>query len=384
MKKNKLIMLGVIAVCSVLIAVVMAIAFNQPDKTTNPHIHSLGEARTYHITNDGVYYTLKCKDDDYAERFETSISLDDVLLTSEVDDKIILEEDVVLDHIITINSFVDVGGFPEGREININLDLNNYSLTTDLIGEQTQSIKSIFVLNASYGAINFNVSNGKIYTDELLYIFNFINNKMSGQNINVNIDNVECKVTGNNVTPLYAHKNSTNIKLTATDSEFIAEKPSTATPNTGVGAFINSDSEFNFNNCKFVGGDAVNVKRGMVNLNNCELISKEHVWIANSEIATDSFNTMGVCLLADSYNESSSAGYTKFIVNINNCSMTSLNSSKMIYVIQTANNGLEKGLNSESQINVQSCTFNKKPSTEFLIVNYHSDPVNEDNVWVVR
>lgn len=384
MKKNKLIMLGVIAFCSVLIAVVMAIAFNQPEDTTKPHIHSLGEAKTYHITNNGVYYTLACKHDDYSERFETSILLDDVLVIADANDKIVLEEDIALDHIITVDSFVNVDGFPEGREVNINLDLNNHSLTTSLTGEQTQSISSVFVLNASYGTINFNISNGKIYTDELLYTFNFVNNKMSGQNINVHINNVECKVMGNNVTPLYAHKNSTNIKLTAIDSEFIAEKPSTATINTGVGVFINSDSEFNFNNCKFVGGDAISVKRGIVNLNNCELISKEHVWIANSEIATDSFNTMGVCLLTDSYHESVTAGYTKFVININNCSMTSLNSSKMIYVIQTATNGLEKGLNGESQINVQSCRFNKKPSTEFSIVNYHSDPVNEDNVWIVR
>lgn len=384
MKKNKLIMLGVIAFCSVLIAVVMAIAFNQPEDTTKPHIHSLGEARTYHITNNGVYYTLACKHDDYSERFETSILLDDVLVIADANDKIVLDEDIVLDHIIAVNSFVNVDGFPEGREVNINLDLNNYSLTTSLTGEQTQSISSVFVLNASYGTINFNVSNGKIYTDELLYIFNFINNKMSGQSISVKIDNVECKVSGNNVTPLYAHKNSTNIKLTATDSEFIAEKPSTATTNTGVGAFINSDSEFNFNNCNFVGGDAINVKRGTVNLNNCELISKEHVWIANSESAIDSFNTMGACLLADSYHESATAGYTKFIVNIRGCSMTSLNSSKMICVIETATSGLEKGVNGESQINVESCTFNKKPSTEFSIVNYNTTPVNENNEWIVR
>lgn len=382
MKKNRLIMVVSIIVCSILAVAVMAIAFNQPE---HRHTHSLDGSKIYHVTNEGVYYTLKCKDDDYTEKFNTNILLDDALLVAEANDTIVLEEDIVLNHIIKLNSFTVVDGFPEGYDINVNLDLNGYTISTNIgTGVQAETIKSMFILNAPVGSIDFNILNGKLYSNELLHIFNFANNARSGQNINVVVDNVECRVTGENVTPLFAQRNSTNIKFTATNSKFISEKPSAASVNSGIGAFINSISEFNFENCELVGGDAIYVKQGTVNLNNCALTSKEHAWTANVEQPVDGFKALGSCISVESYHESAASGYTKFIININNCEMKSLNSSEMICVTQTANTGLEKGVNADSKVNIVSGTFNKRPTTEYSVVEYNSTPVNENSVWVVR
>ena len=181
--------------------------------------------------------------------------------------------------------------------------------------------------------------------------------------------------------------------VNATDSKFIAEKPATADRNTSAGVLINSESEFNFTNCYFEGGDAVYVKRGTVNLNGCELKNSE-LWQQVNEMPSDddksryttyTFATMGACLSAESYKSANNV-FSRFDITVTDCKMTRGLSNIMIYISQTCAMGASSaGINPESSINILSCTFNSNPQLmEYDIVKYANDTITLEGLnWVV-
>ena len=153
----------------------------------------------------------------------------------------------------------------------------------------------------------------------------------------------------------------------------------------GVGVFVNSESEFNFNNCYFEGADAVYVKHGTVNLTGCTLSNVELAYRGEQANET-AFSAIGTCLATESY--TTSEGMTKFTITITDCSMIRVNSSHMMYVAQTGETGQILSINPESSINVISCRFQDNPLVmgNYDIVHYPNDepPVNQgENLWVV-
>ena len=375
MKNKKLTLVISAIVCMVLAVAVMIVAFTAPD-----HKHNLGEAKTYHLTNKGIYYTRDC-DDGCSVKFETEMLLADVFTTSTEIDTIMLDENVVLKEEVVVKSFITKDELPFSLNLNINLDLNEHTLTTDIDDVENNSV---FMLNANYGKINFNIKNGKIETEDLSYVFRFSTPSDAQDTICLNTNNVEYKVTGHKATPIYAHNECAGITVNANNSKFIARKGGKLADDYGVGVFINSESEFNFTDCYFEGADAIHVKHGTVNLTGCELVNIELA--QRSEQATDpSFTAIGSCLAAETY--TTSTGMTKFTITITDCSMVGNYSSIMIYVAQTGEMGQPISINPASSINVISCTFNNNPTAivDYEIVHYPNNqaPQNQGNqTWV--
>ncbi|MBQ3502229.1 MAG: hypothetical protein IJA72_01005, partial [Clostridia bacterium] len=344
------------------------------------HEHTLGEARVYHVSQDGIYYTRQCNDN-YSENFTTQASLLDIMKTMSSQDKIVLTEDIVLDESLTISSVVLGENGPVGLNLNVNIDLNNHQITSNIADDVDGAM---FKLSANYGTIKFNIKNGKIYSEDFKYIFDFQNDttvSSVNKNISLNIDNVECVVKGNNTTPLYANSTAHGIEVNAVNSKFIAQQSTTTDDNT-VGVFINSaNSRFNFTGCDFEGADGVYVKQGRVNLNKCNLNSTLSTRRTLQE-TENPFFAIGATLLAESYN--SSTGCTQFNVVITDCVATA-NSYTAIYLIQTNEEGHDVAFNNNSSVVVNSGMFNGNPqSFEYKnslnenIITYANTPIAEN------
>ena len=215
MRKKKTALIISAVVCFLLAVTVMIIAFTRP-----PHKHNLGEERTYHLTNKGIYYTRKCSDG-CKVKFGTQISFAEALTTMSETDKFVLDGDVVLKEEVEIRSFTTKDELPVALDLNINLDLKGHTLTTDI---DTAQSNSIFMLNANYGTINFNIKNGKIETNDLSYVFRFLTPTDAEDTISLNANNIECKVVGHKAAPIYAHNECSGITVNAADSTFIANK----------------------------------------------------------------------------------------------------------------------------------------------------------------
>lgn len=378
MKKKRIILSICACVCIVLSGIVVAIAFSH---TTPKHEHVLSESKTYHICDDHIYYTRMCQDG-CEVTFETKATLNDVISTVSEDDNIVLDEDVKLTEELVIKSFAGQGNSVQDLELNINLDLNNCTLSSDVADKQNNAM---FMFNANRGEIAFNIKNGKITSKDLSYIFKFKNNKFVGDNIKINIEDVECTTVGVQSTPLFAH-DCYNMEVNASNCKFISQNTNTYSGDYGVGAFINSDSKFNFDNCYFEGGDAVYVKSGTVNLTGCKLVNVGLVEHPSQSV--DTFSAVGSCLAVDSH--ATSSGFSKFAITIVGCSMESKSSFKMIYVIETASeSGLTLGIDENSIVDVQSCTFNNNPTAQTIpqydIVKYPNNQAPSNNgtqVWV--
>lgn len=384
MKKRKLVIIISSIICLALMASVVAITFSKPK-----HKHSLGEAKTYHISNQGVYYTRQCCDE-YVKSFNTGVSFLDVMMTTSSSDKIVLDEDLTITETITINSAASGESGPVPLNLNINLDLNGHQINTDA----APGNGSMFDLRANYGKISLNIKNGKLFTDDLSYIFSFKNNTTANnnQNIVLNIDNVECVVKGANATPLFANNTAVGISVSATDSKFIVQNAEGASQNTGVGAFINCDGgNFAFTNCDFEAGDGIYVKQGKVDLVGCNLKSVLSKRIYQE--TANPFYAIGAALLAESYN--SGTDCTLFDITINNCYMENKQSFTMIYIISTSAVGGEAAFNDDSCINVESGRFGANPATATYgyknsldedVVKYNSEPkaVIEEMVYIVE
>lgn len=378
MKKSKLILIICACMCVVLSGIVLAIAFWQPPA----HKHKLLNAKTYHIYNDRVYYTRQCKDvDGYIETVNMNATFVDVLSSIQPEDKIILEENIVVNKEITLNSFRTDTPSPEGINLVVNLDLNDKTISTN--GVFTKTNNSLFMLNATYGQLEFNVKNGSISSQELLYIFKFTARE---GNIKLNIDDVEFSVEGIKATPLYVHDVS-SVTVNANDSKFIARNTTSVASESSVGVFINSDGTFNFDNCYFQGGDAVHVRRGTVNLTDCVLNTKGLLMQTEQTIVSgDGFMAMGASLVADSRTDAN--GTSVFKITVTGCTMTTENSNRMIYVLKTATQGSTAQIEAESIVDVVSCIFTRDPANggaNYNIVEYPNDemPVsNGNNQWV--
>ena len=175
------------------------------------------------------------------------------------------------------------------------------------------------------------------------------------------------------------------MEFNATDCRFISQTITTNSGDYGVGVFINSTSEFNFDNCYFEGGDAVYVKSGTVNLNGCKLVNSGLA--SNVAQNVKGFSAVGACLTADSC--ATSKGISKFTITIVDCEMESTASFKMIYVIETAeDSGVALGVNNSSLIDVQSCVFNQNPTAntipQYSIVKYPNNESPKNNgsqIW---
>ena len=375
MKKRKIALIFSVVVCLVLAVSVMVIAFNRP-----AHKHDLKNAKTYHLTNDGIYYTMTCKDG-CKVGFETGMSFTETLTAMSASDKIVLEEDIVINNEIEINSVVTKDELPLPIELNINLDLNNHTITTNV--DETIN-DSLFMLNATYGKITFNIKNGKIESNDLSYIFRFATANDAQDTIILNTNNVEYKVVGNKATPLFAHNECSGIKVNAINSKFIAHKANDLNSDHGVGVYINSESVFNFTNCYVEGADAIYVKQGTVDLIGCELVNVELArrYAGTSE---NSFKAVGSCLATESY--TTSQGTTKFNITITDCSMIGNYSSTMICLVETGEMGVQLAINSNSSINVESCRFNHNPEIGGThdILHYPNDELPQyegDGFWV--
>ena len=364
--------------CVLLAAIVMAIAFSY---SAPKHQHVLGENKTYHICNDRIYYTRLCQDGCVVP-FETKATLTDVFSIVTADESIVLDEDIVLTEEMTIKTYVGQGRDVTNLELNINLDLNNFTISSHVV---SKSNDSLFMFNANRGKVNFNIKNGKLYTEDLSYIFRFKNNKYSGKNIKINIEDVECTAKGINSTPIFAH-DCANIELNAKGCKFVSQNSGTQRGDYGVGVFINSDSQFKFEDCYFEGGDAVYVKSGTVDLTGCKLVNSGLVSVASQGV--DTFSAVGACLTAD--NHTTASGTTQFAITIKDCYMESKTSYKTISVITTSNqSGLQLAVNENSVIDVQSCKFNNDPTAmsipQYDLVKYPNNqpPVHYGTqVWI--
>lgn len=381
MRKSRLILIICACMCVVLSGIVLAIAFWQ----TPLHKHKFGEARTYHVYNDHVYYTRQCKKDGHEEKVNMGgVTFVDVVNLVKSSDKIILEENVVINNEITLKSYQTNGTTPQGINLDVNIDLNDKLLSTGYV--LTKQTNSLFMFDSTYGSINFNIKNGSIYSQELSYIFNF---KTREGNVELNINNVECSVLGVKATPIYAH--NTNVKVNATDSKFVSKTTTNNRDDYGVGVFINSDNIFNFDNCYFEGGDAVYVRQGTVNLTGCILQNKGLMSnpLRDHVRSSDDFMAIGSCLATESYTTNTST--SKFIVNIVGCKMyaiTNGSSTMVIYVFRTATTGNNCAVNPNSAINIQSCIFDANPAKgdeNFGVIKFPNGvapEVNQNEQWI--
>lgn len=351
MKKNKLILTICACVCSVLLVVVAVAGI-----VLSNHKHEFGDAKVYHIGNESIYYTKTCKDG-HVQRFETSATISEVFAGVTKIDRIVLDENVTLNQALNIDS--SIHGVPEGISLNINLDLNGKTLTT---GNSVSSANnSLFTLSAMYGNIEFNISNGKIYSENLAYIFRLVNSEFG--KLGLNIDGVECTTKGIQTTPLFVHNECSNVLVTAKNSKFVSQNSTNNNENCGVGVFINSESQFDFENCYFEGGDAAYVKQGTVKFDKCEFQNAGLDW-ASRLVTSETFAPIGTCLAVDSYTDAN--GADKFDITIVECTMKRGQSSQMIYIKQTNAEGCSAGINNESQIDIKSCTFNDNPALNMV------------------
>ena len=345
--KNKIII--VIVALSVMMfgCVVIGVANSL---NTPKHVEA---GKIFHVSQEKCYYVQNCAHCNTVQH-DTDMDFIQILQNVEKCDKIILDEDIYVANIILDDNFVS----ETKNQIDINLDLNNYSITSN--ANKDEGI-SLFDIQANNYSVNLNIENGSLYANKLLYVFNFTNS--NNKTIHLNLNNVTSKTIGNNTTPLFAHNTSENIVVNATNCEFIAEKSaSVETKNTG--AFINSESEFNFNNCTFEGGDGVYVKQGKINFVGCTLINNNLGKQGDTLVKSDTFISAGRCLVADSYNYTQDEQIltTKFNITIDKCIFIAKTSN--VAVIIDANN--EGKFNENSIINIKSAKFTSANIEESL------------------
>lgn len=319
--------------------------------------HKLEDAKIYHIGQDRCYYTQSC---DHCEGALVEVDMDfvQILHAATISDQIILDENIELSNIVldgynTYNNKIV-------KQLNINLDLNQHSITSNLSDASTA--KSLIDLQAYNCSINLNIKNGQLRANNLLYVFDFKN--LISKNIVLNLDDVKCETVGEKSTPMFAHNTSSGMKINARNCEFVAEK-SGLVETKNVGAFINSDSEFNFNNCYFSGGDGVYVKQGSVDLVGCCLENKNLGSQGTRVVAAETFLPVGRCLVAESYTyvKDLNTLTTQFNLVIDRCEFIATTSNMAILIDESGETG---AFNSGSSIEIKSARFNSSDVTESL------------------
>ena len=333
--RKKWILITGICISFVLITTVLSVLVFQLR-----HKHQLGDAKVYHIYNDHISYTRQCIKDGYTQSFESEATFAEVIANLGSGDKIVVEEDIVSSQIFKIDSS-SAQGSVIGKDVVVDIDLNN------------KKINSMFDLNASYGDIKFNISNGTINSTYLNTI------KASGVHgsIEININNVKCLSVGAKNAPLYI-ENAYKISVNAIDSKFISQNNPFPYSDYGVGVFINNEGNFTFENCLMEGGDGLHVRNGSVSLKSCSLVNTGLVTQAYQSVSTG-FSAVGASLAAHCY--TSDVGTTNFEITVENCVMLTNNSNRVIYVYRVAKSGCEAVVNPDSYIKIKSCKFSQNP-----------------------
>ena len=358
MRKKWIIIVSICAVFIVVATVLGVAMFNLR------HKHSLTDAKVYHIYNDRIYYTRKCVKDNHTKNFETQLTFAEVMAELNNDDRIVVEEDISSSEIFTISSTTnDTNNL--GKNVVVDIDLNN------------KKIYSMFDLNATYGNIKFNISNGIIQSQ---YQHVFKASGVHGQ-IEINIRNINCSSTGYKNAPLYV-ENVAQVSVNAYSSSFVSKNESMNYSQYGVGVFINNEGTFNFEGCLLEGGDGLHVRRGNISLRGCELRNSGLI-IQDYQLVDTGFCAVGASLAANYY--ANEVGTSSFDIEVDGCFMTTHNSNRVIYIYQTAKSGCSVNIDQESGITIKSCKFDEDPDF------YHNDkvsylnglPVNDGNgCWV--
>ena len=385
MKSKKWILILSAVACFVLAGVAIAVGVN------NEHIHSVSEAREYHIGGDRVYYTQYCKCGDYDESKNIDLTEEEVFASLTAQDRLVLDGDVELNGVVNLAGFDQNSTLPKPLNTVVNVDLRGYSLTTNKdyeIGEEN----SLFYLNARYGTVNLNIQNGKLNGGALSYIFKFATNEDSAENIKLNLSNVKCSVDGEGSAPIYASQDLTNGNIIANNCKFLATNSSSY---NCFGVVIDSESKFVFNNCYFEGGDSVYIRRGDVVLNGCNLINKtsydrEGSIYGNLRLANE-ISATGNCLTLDT-NKDEQNVYSKYNVKLVNCYFDANDGNgKVLFISGSTIDENEQTVNksAESVIEMEVCVFRENNISEFkqFINNYTSAEhrVEEDkNLWQIN
>lgn len=330
------------------------------------HKHKLGDAKVYHIYNDHITYTRQCVKDKHTQSFTTDKTFAEIIANLSGNDKIVVEEDISKAEVFRITPTLSQTE-SAGNDIEINIDLNN------------KKIRSMFELNATYGNIKFNISNGIIDSTSANAI------KISGQTdkVEVNISNVECYSTGYKNAALYVEYVNA-VEVNASNSKFISKNDGSIYDMYGVGVFINNKGNFRFENCILEGGDGIHVRQGTVSLKGCDLINSGLI-ARDYQSVSSGFNAVGASLAAHCY--TSAAGTTKFEITVENCAMVTNNSNRVIYVYKTAQAGYGENENINSYIDIVSCKFDENPEAfgNPDIIEYVNggNPVNDgQGYWV--
>lgn len=330
------------------------------------HKHDLGETKEYHIYNDRIYYTRQCIKDSHTQRFETDATFAEVLGNLGSGDRVVIEEHITTSEIFKIKS---TASQPENlqNDVVINIDLNN------------KEIYSMFELDASYGTIKFNISNGRIKSNYKNAI------KASGENgeIEISIKNVECSSNGAKNTPLYI-EDVNKVTVNAWDSKFISQNNSLQPGDYGVGVFINNSGDFQFENCVLEGGDGIHVRQGNISLKGCDLINTG-LTVQDYQSVDKGFSAVGASLTAHCYTWG--AKISNFEITVEDCVMITNNSNRVMYIYKVAKDGYEARVNPNSYVKIKSCKFDENPEQFYNLdkVIYEGDNQvinNGQGYWV--
>lgn len=384
MKNKKWILILSAVVCFVLAGIAIAVGVN------NVHTHSVAEVREYHIGGDRVYYTQYCKCGEYDESTNIDLTEDEVFTSLTAQDKIVLDGNVCLNNAVKITGFNKNLSEPEPLNTVVNIDLRGYSLTTSQ--ESGDENNSLFDLNARYGKISLNIQNGKLNAGTLKYVFKFATGQDSVEAVKLQLTNVECNVEGEGSASIYASQDLINGKIVANNCKFLA------TNSAGYNCFgvvIDSESDFEFNNCYFEGGDSVYIRRGNVTLNSCDLINKisyEREGNVDGNVSlSNKISATGNCLILDT-NINEESVCSKYNVKLNNCYFDANSGNGNVLIIRgsTANAyDVRVDKNDESVIEMEGCIFREINIGEYtkFINNYTSTEhliQQEKNLWQIN
>lgn len=384
MKNKKWILILSAVVCFVLAGIAIAVGVN------NVHTHSVAEAREYHIGGDRVYYTQYCKCGEYDETTNIDLTEDEVFTSLTSQDKIVLDGNVCLNKAVKLTGFNQNLSEPEPLNTVVNIDLRGYSLTTSQ--DDSEEEVSLFDLNARYGKISLNIQNGKLNAGTLKYVFKFATSQGSVEAVKLQLSNVECYAEGDGSATIYASQDLINGKIVANNCKFLT------TNSIGYNCFgvvIDSESEFEFNNCYFEGGDSVYIRRGNVVLNNCDLINKtlyERTGNIDGNVSlSNKISATGNCLTLDT-NIDEEGACSKYNVKLNNCYFDANEGNGKVLIIScsTANNeDIRVDKNDDSVIEMEGCVFREVNIAEYtkFINNYTRTEhlvQQEKNLWQIN
>lgn len=359
--RKKRVLITVVCVVFVLLAAALSVLMIRLR-----HKHQLGDAKTYHICNDRVYYTRQCVKDKHIQVFESDKTFAEVIESLSNRDKIVIDEDIEWPEAFKVT---DVLSQAEAvNDIEINIDLNG------------KTINSMFEISVENANFKFNISNGVINSGFANAI------KVNGANgkVELNILNVECYAMGSKNAPLYI-ENASQVLLNANNSKFISLNTSVLYYNYGVGVFVNAEGDFNFKNCILEGGDGLHVRQGNILLEKCNLINTGLTTQAYQSVDCG-FSAVGASLAAHCYTTETKT--TNFKIVVDGCTMITNNSNRVIYIYKVSKAGYDAVMDPDSCIDIKSCKFDENPNAFYnqdkVVYVGGSVPANNgQGYWIV-